>query len=374
MSDAQESTFLDLLYSAAVDPSLWPTAIERLADCVGGSGAWLSRLSVADGSGVGVTSRLDPQYQGLYDRYYGALNPFSTTPDPHAYMATWQPKVVTDADWLTQGELHRTEYFNDFMRPQDIGSFMIIRLWARDLEVCALTVNRPRSKVRFSRDHLDFGERLRPHIRRAFDLTERLSDIGFLSPAADAALDQSPHAVFILNGGGRVRRTNRAADQLLARQMGLRLVEGRLRATSAAVARRLEALIGAATTSDPSLRTGGSMALRVLGKRSPLSVTVAPVQAERSPVFGHAPSAIVTISDPDAQAELTVAQLRALFGFTPAEARVAMTLLGGATTRQAAERLGVSFHTVRHQIQSMLEKTGAARQADLLTLLTRASR
>jgi DNA-binding CsgD family transcriptional regulator len=65
-------------------------------------------------------------------------------------------------------------------------------------------------------------------------------------------------------------------------------------------------------------------------------------------------------------------RISGLFGLTPAEARVAVAIMGGASTREAAAALGVSFHTVRHQLQSMLEKTGASRQSELVAMLMRA--
>jgi DNA-binding CsgD family transcriptional regulator len=189
----------------------------------------------------------------------------------------------------------------------------------------------------------------------------------------DAALDRSPFGMFVLDGSGRVRRTNRMADRILADRLGLCVLGGRLYGTHGAGARRLAELIAQAASPDPEVRSGGSMILRVLGRRAPLSIIVTPVQSARSAVFGHAPGVLVCVTDPDAQGRASADQLKELFCLTPAEARVALALLDGADTREAAQRLGVSFHTVRHQVQSMLDKTGAARQSDLVALLTRAT-
>ena len=40
MQTSHDEGFLDLLYSAAVQPELWIPAMERFADMLGGSGAW----------------------------------------------------------------------------------------------------------------------------------------------------------------------------------------------------------------------------------------------------------------------------------------------------------------------------------------------
>jgi hypothetical protein len=92
-----------------------------------------------------VLSRIDPEMAKLYEDYYGGINPFSNATDPEAYMADWRPSILTDAECMPRAQIARTEYFNDFMRPQDIQSFMILRLEAHGLEVSTITVNRAKS-------------------------------------------------------------------------------------------------------------------------------------------------------------------------------------------------------------------------------------
>jgi DNA-binding CsgD family transcriptional regulator len=115
------------------------------------------------------------------------------------------------------------------------------------------------------------------------------------------------------------------------------------------------------------------MALRTAAGRSPLSVTVAPIRSDRIPVFDHRPSVIVCVTDPDAGAVVSEARLKSLFGLTPAEVRVALAIMAGAGAKEVARAHGVSFHTVRHQMQSLLEKTGASRQSELVAMLMRAA-
>lgn len=365
MQQVDENQFLDLLYEAAVDPDLWVPVMEQLADAMGGSSAWLSRTSVVDGSGPAITARIDPQTQQQYRQYYGGINPFVSSPNPEA-------GVVTNELWMPKEDLAQTEYYNDFLRPQDSGAFAIVRLGRDARSVSALSVNRSYARGSFERGALDLAERLRPHIRRAFKLTAKLGESALKGDDAGVALDQSPHGIFVLNDLGAVRRTNRAADRLMAQGLGLYVAHGRLGMTRADDDRRLEALIAAAAAGDPEQRCGGSMGLRTARRRGPLSVTVAPVRSERLAVFGHRPSVVVVITDPEARPAVTEAAVQNVFGLTPAEARVALAMLDGATAREAAEQLGVSFHTVRHQIQSLLDKTGASRRTELVALLARA--
>lgn len=367
-----ESSFLDELYGAAVDPDQWVPVMEKFADLVGGTSGWLARLSMTNGKGSGVLSRIDPGMQPLYMAHYADKNPFSNAADPRAFMSTWTPNIVTDEAWLSKEELEANEYYNDFMKPQDVWSVMMVRLAAQGFNVCAVSINRPESWGRFTSRDLEVAGRLHPHVRRAFHLTEKLATVGLANDDAATALDHSPYGVFLLDETGRVRRANRAAERMIAGGIGLSISGGRLVASAAAAASQLEALIAAAGSSDRAARSGGSMTLRPSGGRSPLSVTVAPVRTNRLAVFDHRPSVVVCVTDPDAGATVSEHRLRGLFGLTPAEARVAVAIMDGATAREVATALGVSFHTVRHQLQSMLDKTGASRQSELVAMLMRA--
>ena len=64
-------------------------------------------------------------------------------------------------------------------------------------------------------------------------------------------------------------------------------------------------------------------------------------------------------------------RLRRRFKLSKAEARVAKLLAEGLAPRMIADRLHVSIHTVRSQLQSIFQKTDTCRQAELTSLLLR---
>jgi DNA-binding CsgD family transcriptional regulator/PAS domain-containing protein len=368
----EDGSFLDLLYGAAVEPHLWVSALERLADLTGGNSAWLSRLSLENGRGSAVTARIDPEFPERYLAYYADINPFAKVANPRSFMSGFELKVTTDDMWMPKDQLTGLEYYNDFLTPQDVHSFAAVRLAARGLDICAVTINRSAKKGGFSTDDMDLARRLQPHMIRAFELTEKLTVAGLMTDGMAAALDQTPFGVFLLDDTGRLQRANRTAERLLSGLGGVCLLHGRLTASQPDAARKLHALIATATSPDRSLRSGGAMTLRISADRAPLSVTVAPIRSERLPVFDHRPSVVVCITDPEAEQAISAQQVLGLYGLTAAEARVAAGLMSGVSSRDIATSNGVSIHTVRHQLQSMLEKTGASRQSELVAMLMRA--
>lgn len=75
----------------------------------------------------------------------------------------------------------------------------------------------------------------------------------------------------------------------------------------------------------------------------------------------------VRVNDPCQPATLLLQQL---FGFTPAESRLAGLILQGYSPTEAATRLRVGLPTVRSQLSSLLRKSGASKQAELVRRLS----
>ena len=371
MDERSHSHLLDLIYGAAVDPGLWITAMERMADMLGGNSAWLSQISMVDGGGSGVLARIDPVMPGRYIEHYARLNPFANVARPSEHASRWAPTIKADTDWYEKDALIRTEYYNDFMRPQEVHSVLMIDLDLQDLETATVNINRAQSRGPFSNDERGVATALHPHLIRAFKLSRVFAGPRILGEAAVAALDHSTQGLFILDGAGRLLHANRAAERILARRRGMGLLGGRLTGPNAGASRTLEALIRAAASVDPAVRAGGSMALPSADGRAPLSVTVAPLHADRWPMFNGGPSVLACVTDLEADLDVSETRMRDLFALTAAEARVARGLLRGERPRQVAEASGVSVTTVRSQLASIFGKTGAADQAELSRLLMR---
>ena len=57
------------------------------------------------------------------------------------------------------------------------------------------------------------------------------------------------------------------------------------------------------------------------------------------------------------------------YQFTMAELRLVIVLQEGRGLKAAARRIGVGYETVRTQVKSVFMKTGAKRQAEIISLL-----
>ena len=375
MDERNIGGILDLAYGAAADAALWPKFLELFADLTGSDSSALIWQDQRTRRGEGMAARLDPAALPAYFGAFAASHPSQRwRHDPQARVRHFIPHIVADDDALPKAELMRTDFYNDFMRPFGLHSVLRLGLSAHGETAAFLMVARPQSKDRFEGDAIDFAARLHPHVIRAFELGQKLTETRPRHDAGEAVLAGSPHALFVLDLTGRILHANPAALSLMQARDVVSAAGGHLVAAGREPGLCLQRLIAAAASTDPAERRGGSMTLTSPARRLPMPVTVAPLGAETSLAIQQRPSVLVCVSDPEAASRMSPDHLRDAFGMTPAEARVAALISDGLTLREVAGQLGLSVYTVRGQLARIFEKTGANRQSDLTRLMAAASR
>jgi DNA-binding CsgD family transcriptional regulator/PAS domain-containing protein len=371
-SNVDPEGLVDLIYETAVEPELWPTVLERLADLVGGDGAILMWQHQLTGDGVGVAARVDPDAPRAFFEHFAARNPLRPAAEViRRDLTRFFPRIILDEDRLPKSELMRTEFYNDFMRPFDFHSTLSVGLACEGLYGGTVDVLRPMRRGAFSSGELQTARRLQPHLVRAFGLGRKLSGRSAVGQDLADALDQSPHGLIIADPDGRIRHANRPAEDLLRQGAGLTVFAGRIVATTADASRRLAGLVRSAGARDGPGTRGGSMSLAAPPRRLPLALSVTPLHAERFAVFAAGPAVLITLTDLEAPVDLPAPRLREMFGLSRAEARVAQALFDGLDPREAAQRLSLSVYTVRGHLARIFDKTGVHGQVELTRLMMR---
>lgn len=364
---------LDLIYETAYEPELWSRVLERLADAVGGGAGWVSQLDITDGKGGDLDDpmcRVDAVWAQRFIDYYAALNPLNNVGDTQAYFRHWKPIVHTDEDWMSKDVLKRTEYYNDFLLPQDLHSTLWIRLDARERNAATINISGSVRRGRFEERELDLARAYQPHLIRAFKLGQKIGADRRRRRNIDILLDLSPCGIFLLNASGTLCYANRSAERMLA-DSAVTVRDGKLRAMQPAASKKLEALIATASHADPAVRSGGSMALHTRDGAKPFSVLVTPVGRDRFAKLRADASVCVCLTDLEGEGTLPEGPLRDVLGLTPAESRLAQALFQGASLQEAAKRFDLSPNTLRAQLSSIFGKTQTNRQAELIALLAR---
>jgi len=363
--------FLDELYDAALDASLWPRVLRSLADMTGGHDAVLRSYDLYSETGLVVAGRHEAAVLEANFGAFATRNPLKTPLDKIAG-SKWVPGYKRDIDWLPKEDFVRTAYYNDFYKKFDIHSDVSIGFESVGYEWTGVDIYRSEKQGPFSEDDLALCMSLHPHMVRATRLARGLAETRNISDGLAAVIDRSPLGCFLLDRSGRVRHINAAGHRLIAQGKGLDVRHDHLVCAGHGATQRLQALIDRAGRVDA--RAGGSMVLAPADGARRLQVEVAPLAARHAWPFAAGPAVIVSIADPQVGGELSDSMLRDLFDLTPAEVRVAAAVFSGLEPAKAAERLGVSLPTVRTHLVHIYAKTGAAGQSDLCRLLGRLTR
>lgn len=174
--------------------------------------------------------------------------------------------------------------------------------------------------------------------------------------------------VVALDHAGRITNVSGIAQHLLEQRDGILIRDGRLAAACPFDNRRLQAVLGCAAQATQPEAGAGALLISRGGDKGPLQMTVWTLVSMPAAVAGQ-PRILVFLSDPAAAPASRAATLRALYGLTPAESRVADLLLEGCELRTAAQRLGTTVETARFHLKRILMKTDTRRQAELMRLM-----
>jgi len=272
------------------------------------------------------------------------------------------PRFVTEQDFFGNNPFADAPFFADFLIPSGLG-------WSGGTSVTlpedllVLSVERAWVDGPVPPDALAALDQLRPHLARsaliagrlAFETTrtavDALAQLGFAAAAvsrsgkvllANAEFDADDCGAWTIGAGDHLALTNETANALL---------------------------------SDAIMRLGTSTGIRSIplrataGAKLKAVLHVVPVRGAAHDLFSRAGALLVVTRSTAANSGPDLIQ--ALFDLTPTEALIARRVTAGETAEEIATATEKSVLTIRTQLKSVLAKTGARRQSELVQLLAR---
>ena len=276
---------LDKLYRAAVEPDGWPEFLTDLAKVVHADAMTLLAVS-ADG---GVLQEIcfdvgtDPSATAEYRDYYATIDPWVAA----GALDTPVGVVAPSESFVSESQLVRTEFYDDYYRPNGWHHGFGAKL-LEDSNGIVATVTGHRHKLRgnFEGADLELMARLVPHLQRALRLRRDLDIMTVERDAGGQLLDRISIGAILVDERGRVIRTNRIADAILAANDGLSSRrDGLIASTSGQTAELRRAIAGATATSRgrgalPGAQAGGRISLKRPSGSRPYLVEVTPLDRQ----------------------------------------------------------------------------------------------
>jgi DNA-binding CsgD family transcriptional regulator len=358
------SDLIGAVYDAAIDPSVWESAIVRIADFVGGCGA---ALFCKDAGAYHAASTHSFGYRkplpvALFRQIYPAAQGH--------FLGDLEVPIAT-TDLIPFEDFTQTELYRQWAEPQGIVDFLSAVVDRTAISTAIFGIFRhKRNGVVDDRARRQMSL-VAPHIRRSV-LIGRM----FEFKAAEVAtfvdtLDGLAAGMFLVDASARLIHANAAGNAILAASDILSLASGRLVAGDAQVDRALRDVFVAAGQGDAALGSKG-IAIPLVGRDGERYVAHAlPLTSGARRRAGVIYTAVAALFIRKAELAVPTAPhaIGSAFKLTPTELRVLLAIVEVGGIPEVATAFGVADTTIRTHVSRLFEKTGTARQADLVKLV-----
>lgn len=369
-SAALLSDLIGLIYDAAIDPGCWPATIEAIRVALGFENAAFALQTLPTGEFLlRVTTNIPDDYAARMPLYGAEVMELLGDPERARSLPLDEPLVLSrinpaGIDYATSAN----RYTQEWARPQGLVDAMALPLARDEHAVGSLSLGWHGSAGPIVSDPMiEVGRLLLPHLQRATTIN-RLLDMAELARATFAeVIDTITTPVLLVTRGMRVVHANPAAETLIAERGLLHLSGGFLSCRSAPASAALGIAVEQAINDEAAMGRKG-LGIPLWSEAGPMgALHVLPLARDRY-VQGAEPVAAIFVSRSDTPFVAPTQLAAALYGLTPAEAKVFEYIATGHTVDETSENLGVQRSTVRTHLLRVFGKTGTGRQVELVQL------
>jgi DNA-binding CsgD family transcriptional regulator len=367
MNDSKQlPALIGEIYDAVINPAQRNDVLDKIASFTGGhSGGLLSKHSLSTSEVLYCYVGGDPNSLQVYSESYPKLDPTADSP------SFGVEQVVSATDLVPHEEFRRGRFYREWARPHgwvDVASAVI----EKSATSCTFL-----SVVRHEANGLVDDEMRRrmalviPHVRRALLIGKTIHRKQTEAVCFSDVLDGLSSGMILVDASGRIVHTNNAGNAILDAADFLRAVCGRLVASDLAINAALREILVAANAGDVALGTKG-IALPLTahdGERYVAHVLPLTSGARRDAGLAYNAVAALFIRKAALEPFSPPEVIGEMYKLTPTELRVLLAIVDIGGVPEVAAALGVAVTTVKTHLSRLFEKTGVARQADLVKLV-----
>lgn len=346
---------IDRIYECSFLPELWPDVLDELSQLADARGGVL--FTARDKISRWTASPSICEYVETFVRGDGMQN---CSRGGRLFSAR-HPGFLTEGDLYSDDELAHDPNYSEFLRPRGLGwtAATAISLPTGDTGIICLERDHQRGPV--EPDIIRQLDELRPHLARSAFLATRLQLERARVASETFALIGLP--ALVLDDTGKALAANDPTNAFG------RYVRWRARDRVSFVDSAADALLRRAiATLDADDATPRSFAVRGGDDERPMIANLAPIRGAARDIFVRC-AAVLVLTPVGAPQAPAIELVQTLFDLTPAEARVARSLVIGKTVEEIAADGAVSRNTVRTHLRGVMAKTGCNRQAEVVALL-----
>ncbi|NOY12407.1 MAG: LuxR family transcriptional regulator [Deltaproteobacteria bacterium] len=361
---------IENIYSTVADPGNWGPLIRELVTSTDSRSARLLVMNPDANRVISSTKyNIDDHYHRQYVDHYVNACPWRTEllrKKRGRLYSTYLHFSCRQPDFL------RTEFYNDWARPQDIHHGVCGTIYQDCGRTVQLLIQRTGDQGYYTETDTAFFNGLVPHLQHAFQLAGQVAESRARAEAIEIAARNELMPFILLDFLLRPIYCNAGAEVLIKTESTLSIQKEQLqladREDNLCLQRLLQKCLAAADSRD--FHTTGEM-MEVPRLDGPnLQLWVKPVHPD-VPILSGKPAGYVAVYIYDPKLEIPIDQERLveLYALSKAEIRVAIAMLATPDPAEVARRCCLSRHTVRSHLKAIFSKTDTKNQADLVKQL-----
>jgi DNA-binding CsgD family transcriptional regulator/PAS domain-containing protein len=362
------SRTIEAVHAAGLDPDRWPSALAEVKGAVGGIAATLETFDRRTAKLIEFRSYgLPPANELAYLADEAERNPRIP-----ALINGKAGRLVTDYSVLDERAMKRHPFYAGFLAPVGYRYFIGATLEVSAREASLFSVQRATGQGHVGAREVALMRVLAPHVRQALEVTRRLRVARTVVRSLEGALDWLADGAALVDRDGRLLYVNETLRRIAGRDDGIRIVRGHLEFSAADVSTG----VARALASVHALHDGGLQLAacdfsvpRSSGAPAYLLSVRSLARPAREEAMDDRAAAIVFVRDPLRQEQSSIAMLREVFGFTPAEAGLARALQAGTSVSEYAREQHLSLNTIYGYLRGIKQKTQTGRLAELVRKL-----
>ncbi len=354
------------LSQAVINQNRWNGALQQMADLFDGSFATFELIDKISGTHIQHIDCSDIEIQQSYANHFMPINPrirFGARPDA--------PTVLHDYLMMSEYQMDRDPFYADFLAPMDLRYFLSFKAYETSDKIGVFTVQKSANAGAVDKHDIGLLSNLENTLQEV-----AFAQVGYGNSLArvntlESLMQASQTGVIVLEMGGGVQEMNESAISMVRLQDGMYLTGGNLALSNENANAKLAA--AQATNWKANGQTAGIVRMLVPRPSGlpPYKLTLHQVTEQAVGHIFDKPRLLVLIEDPCANGAIDPIELQETFGFTLAEAQVAILLTKGKVAKEIARINNVSLATVRTQIQQIMQKLSVRRQVDIVRILSR---
>lgn len=372
MDRRKSSHIVPEIYEATIDPAHWDYVVTMIAKLTGSKSACLyyknkdmEIASTVAQYGLPRETGLTPGKQ--FDKISDMFNTRESSRGKHEAVCT---QFYPGSNGLMAAD---SRFYLEWMKPHNIFHVGGAQFADSETHRAGIAILRDEARGAWADGDLRVIDEILPHLRRALNIHSEFTYLRLKQDALLKGLDRLVIGLILYDQNGRSVYINPTAEAIIEAHPALALQDGELILINPDDEKNLRKTIVDTADIDPDDSWKQSVAIGITHPdvEAPLPILVTPMHGNliTSDLDYDGAKVAVFISDPNLQQPISIDALVSVYGLTPSEAQVAISLANGHSIDEIANTSSHSAHTIRSQLKSVFRKTGVTRQSELIKML-----